>query len=134
MDSREVRRLIEHYFHRGFQNQVIVDFLNNRHGVTMSLSTLKRRLRYYGLSRRGVDVSDHEVRDIVQRVFHISYFPLHDVIIDVMSIQLIALLLCCPLQSFALTSTSFKDLPFLYEIRGGFINIFLSKGWFWEAK
>ena len=72
MDSREVRRLIEHYFHRGFQNQVIVDFLNNRHGVTMSLSTLKRRLRDYGLSRRGVDVSDHEVRDIVQRVFHIS--------------------------------------------------------------
>ena len=67
MDSREVRRLIEHYFHRGFQNQVIVDFLNNRHGVTMSLSTLKRRLRDYGLSRRGVDVSDHEVRDIVQR-------------------------------------------------------------------
>ena len=33
----------------------------------MSLSTLKRRLRDYGLSRRGVDVSDHEVRDIVQR-------------------------------------------------------------------
>ena len=33
-------------------------------------------------------------------------------------------------QSFALTSTSFKDLPFLYEIRGGFLNILLSKGWF----
>ena len=56
MDSREVRQLIEHYFHRGFQNQVIVDFLNNRHAVTMSLSTLQRRLRDYGLSRPDVDV------------------------------------------------------------------------------
>jgi len=65
MDSREVRGLIEHCFYRGFQNQVIVDFLNNRHGVTMSLSTLKRRLCDYGLSRRGMDVSDHEVGDIV---------------------------------------------------------------------
>ena len=52
---------------RGFQNQVIVDFLNNRHAVTMSLSTLQRRLRDYGLSRRGVDVSNREVREIVQR-------------------------------------------------------------------
>ena len=33
-------------------------------------------------------------------------------------------------DSFALTSTSFKDLPFLYRIRGGFLNILLSKGWF----
>ena len=67
MDSKEVRRLIEHYFHLGFQNQVVVDFLNNRHAVTMSHSTLKRRLRDYGLSRRSVDVSDHEVREILQR-------------------------------------------------------------------
>ena len=35
MDSKEVRRLIEHYFHHGFQNQVIVDVLNNRHAVTI---------------------------------------------------------------------------------------------------
>ena len=33
----------------------------------MSLSTLKQWLRDYGLSRRGVDVSDHEVKEIVQR-------------------------------------------------------------------
>ena len=67
MDSKEVRRLIEHPFHHGFQNQVIADFLNNRYAVTMSPSTLKRRLRDYGLSRRITDVSDHEVREIVQR-------------------------------------------------------------------
>ena len=67
MDSKEVRRLIERSFHHGFQNQVIADFLNNRYAVTMSPSTLKRRLRDYGLSRRIMDVSDHEVREIVQR-------------------------------------------------------------------
>ena len=66
MDSREVRRLIEHYFHCRFQNQVRVDFLNNQHTVTMSLSTLKRLLRDYGLGRRGMDVSDHKVKEIVQ--------------------------------------------------------------------
>ena len=33
----------------------------------MSLSTLQRRLRDYGLSRRAVDVSNREVREIVQR-------------------------------------------------------------------
>ena len=65
LDSCEERRLIEHYFLRGFQNQVIVDFLHNRHAVTMSLSTLKRRLRDHGLGRRGADVSDHEANEIV---------------------------------------------------------------------
>ena len=67
MDSTEVRQLIERYFHHGFRNQVAVDCLNNRQAVTMNPSTLKRRLRDYGLSRRNVDVSDHEVREIVQR-------------------------------------------------------------------
>ena len=32
----------------------------------MSLSTLKRLLRDYGLGRRGMDVSDHKVKEIVQ--------------------------------------------------------------------
>ena len=67
MDSTEVRRLIERYFHHGFQNQVVVDCVNNRQAVTMNPSTLKRRLRDYGLSRRNVDVSEHEVREIEQR-------------------------------------------------------------------
>ena len=57
MDNKEVRRLIERYFHHGFQNQVVVDCVNNRQAVTMKPSTLKRRLRDYGLSRRSVDVS-----------------------------------------------------------------------------
>ena len=35
MDSKEVRRLTEHYFHHGFQHQVVVDFLNNRQAITI---------------------------------------------------------------------------------------------------
>ena len=64
MYSTEVRRLIEHYFHHGFQNRVVVDCVNIRQEVTMNPSTLKRRLRDYGLSRRSVDVSDHGYRTV----------------------------------------------------------------------
>ena len=35
-------------------------------------------------------------------------------------------LLC--LQSFALTSMSFSDLPFLYDLIGGFLKMVLSNG------
>ena len=64
MNSREVRRLIEHYFHCRFQNQVRVDFLNNRHAVTMSLSTLKRLLHDYGLGRRGMLLAITKLRKL----------------------------------------------------------------------
>ena len=49
MDRRELRLLVERYCHLGLKNQVILDFLKNRHGIPISLSTLKRRLRDYGL-------------------------------------------------------------------------------------
>ena len=64
MESTEVRRLIERYFHHGFQNQVVVDCVNKRQAVTMNPSTLKRRLRDYGLSRRSVEVSDRGYRAV----------------------------------------------------------------------
>lgn len=67
MDRGDIRRLIEEYFHLGFENQVILDFLNNRHGIALSLSTLKRRLRDYGLKRRGVQIEDHELREVMLR-------------------------------------------------------------------
>ena len=64
MDSTEVRRLIERYFHHGFQNQVVVDCVNNRQAVTMNPSTLKRWLHDYGLSRRSVYVSNRGYRAV----------------------------------------------------------------------
>ena len=67
MDRRELRLLMKRYFHRGFENQVILEFLKNRHGITISLLTLKRRLRGYGLKRRGAQIEDQELTEILLR-------------------------------------------------------------------
>ena len=67
MDRRELRLLVERDFHLGFKNQVILDFLKNRHGKPISLSTLKCRLRDYGLKRRGAQIEDQELREILLR-------------------------------------------------------------------
>lgn len=61
-----MKRLIEHYFYLGYENQVIVDFLVNHHDMKLSLATLKRRLRDYGIRRRGVEIDDQQLKEIVQ--------------------------------------------------------------------
>ena len=67
MDGKELRRVIEQHFHLGYENQVILAFFNSRHGITMSLATLKQRLRDYGLSRHYVEVDDQRLKEVVQR-------------------------------------------------------------------
>ena len=67
MDRREARLHVDRYFHLGFKNQVILDFLKSRHGIPLSLSTLKRRLHDYGLKRRGAQIEDQELREILLR-------------------------------------------------------------------
>ena len=62
-----MRSLLEYYFHIGYENQVIIDFLNHQHGIVLSLATLKRRLRDYGLRRRGVDIEEEKLREIIQQ-------------------------------------------------------------------
>ena len=47
------RTLIEHYFWDGFRYSSIVRFLSEYHGLHISIRTLRRRLRDYGLSRRN---------------------------------------------------------------------------------
>ena len=55
--KKKEREVTELYFYQGYQNEVILDFLKSYHDLQMSLSTLKRRLREYGLSRtKGLDV------------------------------------------------------------------------------
>lgn len=44
--------LITEYFQEGCEYNVILDYLSTYHDIYISLSTLKRRLRLYGLSRR----------------------------------------------------------------------------------
>lgn len=44
--------LIHKYFSEGHTYEVILDFLGTKHNIFLSLSTLKRRLRNAGLTRR----------------------------------------------------------------------------------
>lgn len=52
--SFDEEEILKYYFHRGFSYQEILLFLCNRHQCQMSYSTLLRRLKKYGLKRRGV--------------------------------------------------------------------------------
>eukprot|EP00794_Sanderia_malayensis_P012516 gene12516-13800_t len=62
------RELITTYFHSGYPNEVIRFFLEKHHGISMSLSTLKRRLCDFGLSRRNNgQVNVDEVRQIIRQ-------------------------------------------------------------------
>lgn len=67
MAADGLRAVIENYFHQGYENKVILDFLNIHNEVSMSLSTLKRRLKDYGLRRRGEDIDDNRLRDIIRQ-------------------------------------------------------------------
>ncbi|XP_013411268.1 uncharacterized protein LOC106174310 [Lingula anatina] len=53
IEFRSEQEAIEAYFSQGFQYKAIVIFLGLYHGIHLSLRTLKRRIRSYGLSRRG---------------------------------------------------------------------------------
>ena len=66
-DDRSEKELIEGYFHQGYQNDVILEFLSVYHNITISLSSLKRRLRAYGLRRVRNEVNEQEVKDIITR-------------------------------------------------------------------
>lgn len=55
-DSQDqMRELIENYFHQGYKYDQIVLFLNKYHDVKICTRTLKRKLKDYGLKRRGND-------------------------------------------------------------------------------
>ena len=58
--------LIRYYFLRGFQYGEIKDFLSEYHEKEMSISTLKRRIKSYGLSRRNPDYDEQMVRDAIR--------------------------------------------------------------------
>ena len=64
-DDRSEKQIIQDYFHQGYQNDVILEFLSVYHNITISLSTLKRRLRSYGLRRVRNEVNEQQVRNII---------------------------------------------------------------------
>ena len=58
----------EDYFIRGFQYGEIKDFLSEYHEKEMSISTLKRRIKSYGLSRRNPYYDEQMVRDAIREM------------------------------------------------------------------
>ena len=66
-DVDSQKNIIETYFLAGFEYDTIVSFLERFHDIHISLSTLKRRLRDYGLKKRNsADLNQNEVRRIIR--------------------------------------------------------------------
>ena len=63
--AEDYLELISIYFRQGNSNLEILEFLK-LHGVTISLSTLKRRLTSLGLSRK-TNISDDELRSAIEK-------------------------------------------------------------------
>ena len=53
-DSEEVA--IHDYFNKGFTYDEILALLDKYHGVKMSIATLKRRLKEYGLKKKKCEL------------------------------------------------------------------------------
>ncbi|XP_048575671.1 uncharacterized protein LOC5510132 [Nematostella vectensis] len=64
-EEGNIRSLIEAYFHEGFENRAIVETLNHKHGINISTSTLKRRLKNYGLRRKDA-ISDGKLIEAIR--------------------------------------------------------------------
>lgn len=70
--------IIKYYFQRGFSYEEIILLLKKNHGHEISYSTLLRRLRAYGLSRRGFftkDDSNNTIEMVRQRISEILNGP-----------------------------------------------------------
>ena len=63
------REVIEHYFHLGYKYDLITQLLKNRHGIEISIRTLKRRLNSYQLFRRkeNENFDEEHVRNIISQ-------------------------------------------------------------------
>ena len=64
----EEKDLITYYFYKGFQYKEICMFLLKRHGRKMSLRTLKKRVKIYGLQRKNVQYDVDELRNAIRRL------------------------------------------------------------------
>ena len=76
-EDLEKYELIKSYFNQGYSNKEIIEFLK-LHDITISLSTLKRRLQTLKLSRRkqGTNIiTDKELKNAMEEEFAgSSYF------------------------------------------------------------
>ncbi|XP_078372629.1 uncharacterized protein LOC144656265 [Oculina patagonica] len=67
-EEEDEEGLIRYYFFRGFEYKEIRLFLFKNHGIEMSLSTLKRRIKQYGLKRQRPDYDIDDIRQSIQSI------------------------------------------------------------------
>lgn len=58
--------LIRSYFYGGFKYDEIREFLEKNHDIDMSIATLKRRVKAYGLKRKNPEYDVNEVREKIR--------------------------------------------------------------------
>lgn len=68
-DAQQEENLIKEYFSKGFKYKEIIEFLTKNHSINMSITTLKRRIKLYGLQRKNadydIDVITEKIRTIL---------------------------------------------------------------------
>ena len=57
---------IRDYFKKGFTYDEILALLDQYHGIRMSIATLKRRIKEYGLKRKNLRYDLNSVRDKIR--------------------------------------------------------------------
>ena len=62
----ELRETIQGYFNNGFSYETMLWFLERFKNIKMSLSSLKRRLKAYGLKRKNLNVNEAHITDIIR--------------------------------------------------------------------
>ena len=67
-DAQEEENIIKEYFNGGFKYEEIIEFLSKNHSITMSITTLKRRLKQYGLQRKNADYDIDLVREEIRTI------------------------------------------------------------------
>ena len=73
-EETEQMELISHYFHLGYGYEVILDFLNQYHDISLSMRSLKRRFRECGLRRNAInDVDEQRLRNITRRELRLPW-------------------------------------------------------------
>ena len=66
--AEDERMLLESLFYKGYEYEEILYMLKNQHNITISLSTLKRKLRQYNLHRNGVEFDLPALRNAIVEI------------------------------------------------------------------
>ena len=67
-DQFDEEEVVRYYFYRGFTYEEIRRFLKINHGLEISITTLKRRMKAYGLRRRMPDYEVGEIRAAIENI------------------------------------------------------------------